>query len=93
MRRTSSTQTLQQLTDASYAQSRQKQRETFDFARTRRRFMGRQDDEISLQSLPRRVAPLPPAPAPAHPQRERGEAEASDYITIQVNGEGVDLNE
>ncbi|XP_002006634.3 protein goliath isoform X1 [Drosophila mojavensis] len=89
MRRTSSTQALQQLTDASYAQSRQRQRETFDFARTRRRFMGRQDDEISLQSLPRRAAPLPPA----HPQRERGEAEASDHITIQVNGEGVDLNE
>lgn len=93
MRRTSSTQALQQLTDASYAQSRQRQRETFDFARTRRRFMGRQDDEISLQSLPRRAAPLPPAHPQRERERERGEAEASDHITIQVNGEGVDLNE
>ncbi|XP_064535954.1 E3 ubiquitin-protein ligase goliath [Drosophila montana] len=98
VRRTSSTHGLQQLTDASYAQSRQRQRETFDFARTRRRFMRREDDEISLQSLPRRAAPLPPgmvlpAPTLANPQRERVEAEAIDYITIQVNGEGVDLNE
>ncbi|KAH8401052.1 hypothetical protein KR009_002699 [Drosophila setifemur] len=83
MRRTSSTQTLQQLTDASYAQSRQRQRETFDFARTRRRFMRRESDEISLRSLPRRGG--------AH--RGREPQLDPDQITIQVNGEGVDLNE
>ncbi|KAH8291333.1 hypothetical protein KR054_010614 [Drosophila jambulina] len=81
MRRTSSTQTLQQLTDASYAQSRQRQRETFDFARTRRRFMRRESDEISLRSLAR------PPPAP------RRDPDGSGQITIQVNGEGVHLNE
>lgn len=91
MRRTSSTHTLQQLTDTSYAQSRQRQRETFDFARTRRRFMQHDSDEISLQSIPRRNAPVPPAPvAPSHSQRD---SEGGEYITIQVNGEGVDLNE
>ncbi|XP_032596862.1 protein goliath isoform X1 [Drosophila grimshawi] len=87
LRRTSSTHTLQQLTDASYAQSRQRQRESFDFARTRRRFMRRESDEISLQSLPRRgaaaAAPMPPAVADG----------GNEYITIQVNGEGVDLND
>ncbi|KAH8420984.1 hypothetical protein KR222_000623 [Zaprionus bogoriensis] len=93
MRRSSSTRTLQQLTDASYAQSRQRQRETFDFARTRRRFMRGDSDEISLQALPRRTAPAPPPAAGDNAQRERNEAEAGEYITIQVNGEGVDLNE
>ncbi|ALC42820.1 gol [Drosophila busckii] len=78
LRRTSSTQQLQQLTDASYAQSRQRQRETFDFARTRRRFMRRQSDEMSLQPLPRRAA---------------SETESGDHITIQINGEGVDLHD
>lgn len=90
MRRTSSSQTLQQLTDASYAQSRQRQRETFDFARTRRRFMRRESDEISLRSLPRHP------PAAHHPLRVReasGESGHSDQVIIQVNGEGVDLNE
>ncbi|KAH8354991.1 hypothetical protein KR093_003507 [Drosophila rubida] len=97
MRRTSSTHTLHQLTDAAYAQSRQRQRETFDFARTRRRFIRRESDEISLQPMPRRVAtgvvhPMPAA-APAAPQREQSDGESGDHITIQVNGEGVDLNE
>lgn len=91
MRRTSSTHTLQQLTDTSYAQSRQRQRETFDFARTRRRFMQRDSDEISLQSIPRRSAPVPAAAvAPSHSQRD---SEGGEYITIQVNGEGVHFNE
>ncbi|XP_016977263.1 protein goliath [Drosophila rhopaloa] len=90
LRRTSSTQALQQLTDAAYAQSRQRQREAFDFARTRRRFVRRESDEISLRSLPRRgVAPAPPLQL----HREREHDVTSDQITIQVNGEGVDLNE
>ncbi|XP_062130609.1 E3 ubiquitin-protein ligase goliath [Drosophila sulfurigaster albostrigata] len=98
MRRTSSTHTLHQLTDASYAQSRQRQRETFDFARTRRRFIRRESDEISLQTMPRRVAtgvvhPMPPAAPSQLPQREHADAESGDHITIQVNGEGVDLND
>lgn len=101
MRRTSSTHTLQQLTDASYAHSRPRQRETFDFARTRRRFMRRESDEISLQPMSRRVStavghPRPSAPPPpnlTNPQREHGDADGGEYITIQVNGEGVDLNE
>lgn len=91
MRRTSSTHTLQQLTDTSYAQSRQRQRETFDFARTRRRFMQHDSDEISLQSIPRRNAPVPP-PVVASSRSQR-DSEGGEYITIQVNGEGVDLNE
>ncbi|KAH8257648.1 hypothetical protein KR038_009709 [Drosophila bunnanda] len=66
MRRTSSSQALQQLTDASYAQSRQRQREPFDFARTRRRFISRESDEISLRSLARH----PPAPQPPYRARE-----------------------
>ncbi|KPU76665.1 uncharacterized protein Dana_GF27596 [Drosophila ananassae] len=97
LRRTSSTQALQQLTDASYAQSRQRQRETFDFARTRRRFMRRESDEISLRSLPRRGAGAGNAPPPPPPQRGRevagGAAPSNDQVTIQINGEGVDLNE
>ncbi|XP_052843665.1 E3 ubiquitin-protein ligase goliath [Drosophila gunungcola] len=87
LRRTSSSQALQQLTDAAYAQSRQRQREAFDFARTRRRFIRRESEEISLRSLPRRGV--------VHRERDR-EADASgpcDQITIQVNGQGVDLNE
>ncbi|KAH8233518.1 hypothetical protein KR026_009157 [Drosophila bipectinata] len=95
VRRTSSTQALQQLTDASYAQSRQRQRETFDFARTRRRFMRRESDEISLRSLPRRGAGHPPPPPPSQRGREvaGGAAASNDQVTIQINGEGVDLNE
>ncbi|KAH8373539.1 hypothetical protein KR200_010342 [Drosophila serrata] len=89
MRRTSSSQTLQQLTDASYAQSRQRQRETFDFARTRRRFIRRESDEISLRSLVRHA----PAPQQAHRARDADGSGHSDQITIQVNGEGVHLNE
>lgn len=91
LRRSSSTRTLQQLTDNAYAQSRQRQRETFDFARTRRRFMQHENDEISLRALPRRSAPVPAPTAPA-PNAQR-DAEGGEYITIQVNGEGVDLNE
>ncbi|KAL7736997.1 hypothetical protein ACLKA6_008853 [Drosophila palustris] len=96
MRRTSSTHTLQQLTDAPQAQSRQRQRETFDFARARRRFMRRESDEISLQSMSRRVitgVTHPRPSAPPLPLAANGDAEGGEYITIQVNGEGVDLNE
>ncbi|XP_026841925.1 protein goliath [Drosophila persimilis] len=94
--RSSSSQSLQQLTDASYAQSSQRQRETFDFARTRRRFMGRESDEISLRPLPRRggmVGTGGTAPAQANREREVSGNGNGDYITIQVNGEGVDFNE
>jgi len=94
LRRSSSSRALQELTDASYAQSRQRQRErdTFDFARTRRRFMRRESDEISLRSLPRRGgAPAPPLQL--HREREADASGHGDQITIQVNGEGVDLNE
>ncbi|KAH8346364.1 hypothetical protein KR084_008091 [Drosophila pseudotakahashii] len=92
LRRSSSSQALQDLTDAAYAQSRQRQRETFDFARTRRRFMRRESDEISLRSLPRRGA-APAPPLQLHREREADASGHSDQITIQVNGEGVDLNE
>ncbi|BFG06603.1 protein goliath [Drosophila madeirensis] len=92
--RSSSTHCLQQLTDTSYAQSSQRQREPFDFARTRRRFMRGESDEISVPSIPRRLGLVGTggiAPLPTQSNRER---EASgDYITIQVNGEGIDLNE
>ncbi|KAH8283446.1 hypothetical protein KR018_002109, partial [Drosophila ironensis] len=86
IRRSSSTRALQQLTDASYGQSRQRQRETFDFARTRRRFMRRESDEISLHPLSTRAVEGPPS------LRGR-EVDANDQVTIQINGEGVDLNE
>lgn len=92
LRRSSSTRTLQQLTDTAYAQSRQRQRETFDFARTRRRFMQHENDEISLQAMPRRSRAVLPVPAAASSSAQR-DAEGGEYITIQVNGEGVDLNE
>lgn len=92
LRRSSSTRTLQQLTDTAYAQSRQRQRETFDFASTRRRFMQHENDEISLQAMPRRSRAAAPAPAAASSSAQR-DAEGGEYITIQVNGEGVDLNE
>ncbi|XP_022222940.2 protein goliath [Drosophila obscura] len=94
--RSSSSHSLQQITDASYAQSSQRQRETFDFARTRRRFMRRESDEISLRSLPRRgrmIGNGGMAPPPPQSNREREARGNGDYITIQVNGEGVNLNE
>ncbi|XP_068147085.1 LOW QUALITY PROTEIN: E3 ubiquitin-protein ligase goliath [Drosophila tropicalis] len=91
LRRSSSSHALQQLTDASYAQSRQRQTETFDFARTRRRFMRRESDEISLRALPRRAGRSRFGAAGMAP--ETVNAGDRDHITIQVNGEGVDLNE
>ncbi|EDW74057.2 uncharacterized protein Dwil_GK21726 [Drosophila willistoni] len=91
LRRSSSSHALQQLTDASYAQSRQRQTETFDFARTRRRFMRRESDEISLRALPRRAGRSRFGAAGMAP--ETVNPGDRDHITIQVNGEGVDLNE
>ncbi|XP_043642618.1 protein goliath isoform X1 [Drosophila teissieri] len=92
LQRSNSSQALQQLTDAAHAQSRQRQRESFDFARTRRRFMRRESDEISLRSLPRRGG-APASRRQLHRERESEDSGHTDQITIQVNGEGVDLNE
>lgn len=59
--------------------------------------MRRESDEISLRSLPRRGAGAGNAPPPPPPQRGRevagGAAPSNDQVTIQINGEGVDLNE
>ncbi|XP_030375430.1 protein goliath isoform X1 [Scaptodrosophila lebanonensis] len=99
-RRSSSSNALQQLTDASYSQSRQRQRESFDFQRTRRRFMRRESDEISLRSLPRRPGEasrsLTQQQTGSATQRQDSNDSSSSrdvYITIQVNGEGVELKD
>jgi len=92
MQRSNSSQALKHLTDAAHAQSRQRQRESFDFARTRRRFMRRESDEISLRSLPRRGA-TSAAHRQLHREREPDDSVHTDQITIQVNGKGVDLNQ